>query len=178
MKDKDARGVVLRALYEVRHTQRHPGIPSDVPGLEQLEPAVLMNILRQLKEQGLIDFTPLSGGDSFFGRGNISSYGVDVVEGESTPPIAITVDNSVNVHASQNVMVGGSSNTQTVTMNVEKLLNAVDQAQASATEKAEAKSLLQKVFDNPLARKILEWFTRGNSGDESAIRALTPLPPS
>jgi hypothetical protein len=65
MKDSEARGIVLRALYYIRHTQRHPGIPSDVPGLKQLEPQVLINILRQLKEQGLIDFTPMSGAIAF-----------------------------------------------------------------------------------------------------------------
>jgi hypothetical protein len=163
MKDKDARGIVLRALYDVRHTQTHPAVPSDVPGLEVLEPQVLNNILRQLREQNLIEFRPMSGGDVVFGRANITSYGVDVVEGEKVSPIAIAIDNSVNVHSSQNVMVGGSSNAQTVTMDVDKLFNAVDGAAASATEKAEAKSLLQKVLDNPLAKKLLGWFTNGQA---------------
>lgn len=163
MKDSEARGVVLRALYEVRHKMRHPGIPVDVPGLEQLEPEVLRNILRQLKEQGLIVFTPLSGGNQIFGRGEISSYGVDVVEGDRTSPIAIKIDSSVNVHSSQNVMVGGTGNTQTVTMDIEKLFNAVDGSAASETERAEAKSLLQKVFDNPLAKKALDWVLGGSA---------------
>ncbi|TCU78845.1 hypothetical protein EDE08_101627 [Bradyrhizobium sp. R2.2-H] len=164
MKDKDARGIVLRALYDIRHTHRHAGIPADVPGLEKIESPVLVNILRQLNEKGLITFQSLSGGDQIFGRGEISAYGVDVIEGESAPPIAITIDNSVNVHSSQNVMVGGSGNTQSVTMDVEKLFNAVDGAEASATEKAEAKSLLKMVLDNPIAKKALDWLFKSQVG--------------
>jgi hypothetical protein len=61
-------------------------------------------------------------------------------------------------------MVGGAGNTQTVTMDIEKLFNAVDGSEASAAEKAEAKSLLQKVLDNPRAKKALDWFTKGQVG--------------
>lgn len=165
MKDSEVRGVVLRALYDIRHEKRNPAIPRDVPALENIDMNVLSNILRHLKEQVLIDFTPLSGGDMLLGRGNISSHGVDVVEGTIAPPISISmVDNSTNVQGSQGVMIGGQGNTQTVALDVEKLFNAIDQAQVSETEKAEAKGLWKSILENPLAKKALEWITKGQVG--------------
>jgi hypothetical protein len=43
-------------------------------------------------------------------------------------------------------------------MDVEKLVNAIDGATATVEEKAQAKSLLQKAFDNKLVRAALEGF--------------------
>ncbi len=79
-----------------------------------------------------------------------------VIEENVPPPIAITIDSSVNVHGSQNVQVGGSGNVMNVKMDFEKMINAVDQAQVSEPQKAEAKSLLRQLAENDLVQWIIK----------------------
>jgi hypothetical protein len=67
----------------------------------------------------------------------------------------------VNVHGSQNVQIGGSGNVQTVTMDIERMINAVDGANVSSTEKEEAKSLLKKISENKLVRTLLSQWVGG-----------------
>jgi hypothetical protein len=83
MNDSEVRALVLRALYEIRHTNPHAAIPADVPSLLGIETNVLLGILRQLRDKGLIDFTPMSGGANMLGRGKIWHTG-DVVEDDTT----------------------------------------------------------------------------------------------
>ena len=80
MKDREVRDLVLNALYEIRHTNPHAAIPADVPDLLGIEPNVLLGIVRQLRDKGLIEFTGLSGGENMLGRGKITAYGIDAVE--------------------------------------------------------------------------------------------------
>jgi hypothetical protein len=46
---------------------------------------------------------------------------------------------------------------------IDKLIAAVDHSQASATEKAEAKSLLEKLASNPLVKAVLGAVLGGHS---------------
>src|SRR6266404_2375395 len=100
MKDADVRGLVLKALYDVRHTTFLPMIPDDLPNLPRLDVPTLRNITNQLNEKGLIKFTPIMGGPNVIGRAGISAEGVDVVERTAKSPITVTFDHSVNVHGS------------------------------------------------------------------------------
>jgi hypothetical protein len=160
MKDNEARGLILTRLYEIRNEVDYAN-PKDLAGLPLAED-VVGNILKQLDEQGLINWKPVRAGP---GRNylaymaHITAFGVDVVEGNSRPPISITIDSSVNVHGSQNVMVGGQGNVQTVTMDIEKMISVVDNSGTSVAEREEAKSLLKKIADNKLVQTILTgWF--------------------
>jgi hypothetical protein len=161
MKDSDSRGLVLKRLYDVRHQLDHAN-GSDFSGLP-IEPKVLPNILEQLAQQNLIDWKPLRGsmGSYLAFMAKITAFGVDVVEGNITSPITVTIDSSVNVHGSQNVQVGGHGNIQTVTMDFEKMINAVEGADVSISEKAEAKSLLQKIANNKLVQSIVSKYVLG-----------------
>jgi geranylgeranyl pyrophosphate synthase len=95
--------------------------------------------------------------------GKISASGVDVVEGTATAPITITLhDHSISVSQSSNVQIG-DSNTQGMKVRIDKLIAAVDHSQASATEKAEAKSLLEKLASNPLVKAVLGAVLGGHS---------------
>jgi hypothetical protein len=88
------------------------------------------------------------------GIGEITARGVDVIEGTAHSPIAITLyDHSVSVHESSHVQIG-NSNTQNVTVHIGKLIAAVDHSNASEAEKKEAKSLLQKLAENPLVQSV------------------------
>ena len=53
---------------------------------------------------------------------------------------------------------------QNVTMDIEKMISMVDSANASVTEKAEAKSLLQKISESKLVQTILNGWWKGQSG--------------
>jgi len=155
LKDSELRGAVLNALYEVRHSKEWPAVPDDIPPLPAVDHNTLRNIFKQLSEQGLIDFKAHSGTPAF-GRARIKSFGVDVIEGNTAPPIAISIDNSVSVHGSQNVQIGGQANVQNIKMDVEKMITLVDSSDASVHEKAEAKSLLKQISENPLVQMILK----------------------
>jgi hypothetical protein len=160
MKDNEARGLILTRLYEIRNEVDYAN-PKDLAGLPLAE-TVIGNILQQLGEKGLIDWKPVRAGP---GRNylaymaHISAFGVDVVEGKSQPPISITIDSSVNVHGSQNVLIGGQGNVQTVTMDIEKMISVVDSSGTSVREREEAKSLLKKIAENKLVQTVLtSWF--------------------
>jgi hypothetical protein len=157
MKDADLRGIVLRKLYEVRR-EGMTGLPVD-DGL--LTPATSFDICRQLAQQSLIEFRAIEGIGGFRdGMVHITAYGVDVVEGTTRAPIAINIDQSVSVHSSQNVQIG-KSNVQGIQIDAERLAVAIDNAEASLQEKAEAKSLLKKLLENPIVSKIIaSWFPK------------------
>jgi hypothetical protein len=158
MKDSEARGIVLRRLYDIRHEvdMSRPQRPED---FEKTLPAnVVANILSQLADKGMIEFKPhklRSTGQIDVFQARISALGVDVIEGTREPPIAISFDNSVTIHGSQGVMVGGQGNVQNFTMDVEKMNSIVDSSDASITEKEEAKSLLKQLSENKLVRLVL-----------------------
>ena len=160
MKDSEARGLVLRRLYDLRHVKQYAD-PSDFTSTS-LEQNVVPNIVEQLTQQGLVDWNPLRahGGYATF-MARITAFGVDVVEGTQRSPISITIDSSVNVHGSQNVQIG-QGNVQTVTMDIGKMISAVDGSNATVTEKSEAKSLLQKIAGNKLVQEIVSKYLLGS----------------
>jgi hypothetical protein len=53
---------------------------------------------------------------------------------------------------------------QNITMDVGKSTNAVDAGTGALQEKEEAKSLLKKLFENPLAKFALNWFLKSHTG--------------
>jgi hypothetical protein len=87
--------------------------------------------------------------------GKITAHGVDVIEGTARAPITITLhDRRISVSESSNVQIG-NSNVQDVKFDIKKLIAAVDHSNASDTEKAEAKSLLEKLASNKLVQAAL-----------------------
>jgi hypothetical protein len=166
MKDQEARGIVLKRLYDIRDAKR----PAELSSFTEtgIEPDTVARIIEQLAEKGLIDWHPVHGGINSPSKylvlmARINAYGVDVVEGAIEPPFAInihtSVDKSVNVHGSQGVQIGGSRNVQNVNLTLERLNNYIDSAGASTKEKADAKGLLSAAFDNPLVQKAIQWLT-------------------
>jgi hypothetical protein len=160
MKDSEARGLVLKRLYDIRREVEYADA-KDFEGIP-IEPKVIPNIVEQLAQQKLVTWNPLKlhGGYAAL-MAKITVFGSDVIEGNIESPITITVDSSVNVHGSQNVQVGGQGNVQTVTMDIDKMISAVD-GSSDVTEKAEAKSLLQKIAGNKLVQEIIRKYLLGS----------------
>ncbi|MGY3589027.1 hypothetical protein ACVIGB_002018 [Bradyrhizobium sp. USDA 4341] len=160
MKDSEARGIVLKKMYDLRETKDRLELPDFAD--TGLEVDKVGRVLEQLAEKGLIQWNPRRSSMTSAVRymvimAKISAFGVDVVEGDAAPPMAITIDSSINVHASQGVQIGGHGNIQNVNLNLERLNNYVDSSNASAAEKDEAKSLLKQVWENPLVKGAIEW---------------------
>ncbi|TGE01424.1 hypothetical protein [Methylobacterium nonmethylotrophicum] len=82
--------------------------------------------------------------------GRITAYGVDVVEGDTQPPIAINLhDSRISVSRSNLVQIGsGHSLHNTGSIEIGRVITAIDSCQASPDEKQEAKSLFEKLAAN------------------------------
>ncbi|WP_316162858.1 hypothetical protein [Bradyrhizobium sp. SZCCHNRI20481] len=167
MNDSEARGIVLKKFYDLRGEQSHLEMADlETTGLPR---NTVERILEQLGEQRLINWNPRNnnmGGPNRYTviMASISSFGVDVVEGATQPPIAITIDASVNVHGSQGVQVGGQGNVLNVTLDVERLNSFIDSSGASVHDKEEAKGLLKRLAENPLVKGAFEWLLKSYTG--------------
>jgi hypothetical protein len=164
MKDSDARGLVLNRLYELRDLK--PNLDkSDFADLG-LEIQKVGSLLDQLNQKGLVAWHPAKGmGGSYIAfMARISAEGVDVIEGNVSPPLSITYDQRVTVQSSQGVQIGGQGNVLTLNMDVDRLNSFIDSADASVKEKEEAKSLLKKLVENPLVKAAVEWWAKVHAG--------------
>lgn len=153
MKDADLRGAVLQKFYELRHqvdTVYFENIISIEPNIR-----TSTNICEQLRQHGLIDWMPIETQAGVIGgQGKITAPGVDVIDGTERAPISITLhDHSISVSESSYVQIG-NSNTQSVNVDIEKLIAAVDHSSASVAEKQEAKSLLERLASNRLIQLL------------------------
>lgn len=158
MKDNEIRGLVLQKYYDKRRQgffQWSKEDFADLPPTVDIDSADLFRACDQLAEHGLIEWKPLRGrGQTVGGVGKITAFGVDVIEGESKPPISITLDHSISVHGSSNVQIG-SHNVQDVSVEIGKLIAAINDSTATEAEKAEAKSLLRKFLEHPLVASVV-----------------------
>jgi hypothetical protein len=157
-KDSDRRAVLLQKFYDVRHVKDgRTRMPVD-PSASQEERGIAYNICRQLAESGLIEWKGFLGPE-VDGAGRITSQGIDVIEGNARPPIAITIDSrQYSVHGSSNVQIG-EGNAQDITIRAEKVIAAINDSQATAEEKEHAKSVVQSILASPVLAKILGVFT-------------------
>ena len=99
MRDSELRGLILEALYNQRR--------KDLVNLDQELGALPVphgateSILRQLVKKGLLErpIQPLNG----LGNARITAYGIDVVQGTTSPPLSILLHQRITV---QDVQVG------------------------------------------------------------------------
>jgi hypothetical protein len=150
MKDSELRAIALQRFYAERRRNSKIWNESDVP--DGVNPIDFFDVCGQLAQHGLIDWEPIR--DMFTvksGQGKITASGVDVVEGNSKPSIAITFDQrgTVNINGSNNIV--GDNNL----LRLEKVNSEISQSNFSEGEKAEAKSLWQKVCDNKLLNTVV-----------------------
>src|ERR1700738_3510241 len=99
MRDSELRGVILEALYNQRRKDL-VNLDDEVGG-SPLPHGATESILRQLVKKGLVErpIQPLNG----LGNARITAYGIDVVQGTSSPPVSIVLHQRITV---QDVQVG------------------------------------------------------------------------
>ena len=99
MRDSEVRGLILEALYNQRRKDL-VNLDDEVGG-SPLPHGATESILRQLVKKGLVErpIQPLNG----LGNARITAYGIDVVEGTTSPPVSIVLHQRVTV---QDVQVG------------------------------------------------------------------------
>lgn len=154
VKDADRRAVILQKLYDERHTQKWIRLPLKADNT-QAEQIIEFNICNQLRQSGLIEFQSYHDNR---GDVQITNLGVDVMEGNIKAPIAISIDRIISVSKSTLVQIG-NENTQDIRIDADKIVAAIDRSTATLTEKGDAKTLFQKILENPLLSKILGLFT-------------------
>lgn len=158
MKDNEIRGIVLKHYYDKRYETADQWRDEDISKLGHgLIDQVVFAICGQLADQGLIEWKPINlMGRIANGFGKITAYGVDVIEGEVKAPIsiAVTQGDTITVTQSSEIQIG-NSNIQRVSIDVGKLLTAIDNSSAKEAEKEEAKSLLRSFLSHPLVSAIV-----------------------
>jgi hypothetical protein len=153
MKDSELRGIVLNYFYENRKAGWLACQLDDLASPPSfVDNNDLFRACDQLGEQNLITWKAAG---SEYGRGKITSFGTDVIEGDSPSPISIHFDQSrkISVSGSSNVQIG-DSNTQGITIEVDKILTAINDSEASIEEKEKAKSLLRQLLESPIIASI------------------------
>src|ERR1700730_582054 len=157
MKDNEIRGIVLQRYYDKRRDGEFQWSNEDVQDLTRTAGFDHVDLFRacdQLAEHGLIDWDPIRHGtQTIAGAGKITAFGVDVIEGNTKPPISITLGHSISIQGSSNVEIG-SHNIQDISVEIGKLVSAFDQSNARDEEKEEAKTLLKKFWEHPLVTSV------------------------
>jgi hypothetical protein len=99
MRDSELRGVILEALYNQRRKDL-VNLDQELGGLPVPDSAT-ESILRHLVKKGLVErpIQPLNG----LGNARITAYGIDVVQGTTSPPLSILLHQRITV---QDVQVG------------------------------------------------------------------------
>jgi hypothetical protein len=163
MKDSVVRGRLLQLLYERRSEGSTPlgSVEQAVSPPGGISRRDWLRAAAQLSEYGLIDWTPLedkSGMGLLSGFAKINDFGVQVIEAGVASPIRISIDESRRTAVPQPEQASIAASTpqqQMITDALEKVITAINQADVSAQEKNEAKSLLRKLLGSKAAAKVL-----------------------
>jgi len=153
MKDTELRAIILQKYYDLRERGSVQLIEieedKNFPIKDRQE---IGRICGQLAENKLIEWSPTKmRGFIVGGIGKITASGVDVIERTAEAPVSITFDHrqTVNISGSNNIV--GDHNAQ----NISKMDFAISHSNFSEAEKAEAKSLWQKVCANKLLSTVI-----------------------
>ena len=156
MKDADRRAMILQRFYDERHNSRDGWvkIPLD-PTASQEEQKIIYNICGQLHQNALIEWKGNSRGTSD-GLGKITARGIDVLEGNATSPLAITIDKRTYSISNAAGVVFGDHNVQgDIRLDANIVFDAIDRSPGTDAEKEKAKALWQRVLENPILWSIV-----------------------
>jgi hypothetical protein len=153
MRDNELRGIILEALYNQR---RKDSVDFEAElGKLPLPDGAMESIVRQLEKKGLIErpFRTLTG----LGKGRITAYGIEVVEGTTSPPLSIlfqhfTTQVSSDVQQDSSDIQIGTGNMQEVSA-IMKMNTATEHSQPSQDA---PNSFFEKI--SKLALRILKKF--------------------
>ena len=163
MKDSVVRGRLLQLLYQRRSKGSIPfgHVEHAVPPPGGISRRDWLRAIAQLSEYGLIDWAPLkdnSGMGLLSGFAKINDFGVKVLQAGVEPPIQISIDERRRTTVPKREQAPIATSTpqqQMITDALEKVITAINQADASEQEKNEAKSLLRKLLSSKAAVKLL-----------------------
>ena len=163
MKDSVVRGCLLQLLYERQAEGPIPfGQAEDaVPPPGGINHRDWLRAVAQLSEYHLIDWTPhedKSGMGLLSGFAKINDFGVEVLEGDVSAPLRISIDESRRSTVSkreQAPIAGRTAQQQMITEALEKVIAAINQADVSEQQRNEAKSLLRKLLGSKAAASVL-----------------------
>jgi len=146
--DAETRGLILKRLYELHNKSEWVDWDNfHELGLPQQE---VGRYLKQLHDLGLAEGKFVASGENEEYadiRVRIRSRGADAVEDPGKRPSQIVIDPNVN-------------GVPHMTLDVGKLNAAIDNSAATLAEKAEAKSLLERLSENKLLTSLLQmWFS-------------------
>jgi hypothetical protein len=163
--DADLRGQALKLLYDHRDEELTFAAGNDgFPIPNGIEARDWLRACEQLAEKSLIHWTPLhhnrNGRQHLFAcDARINGAGIDIVEGTSTPPIAIHIDQSqsIAVHESQGVQIAGANSQQQQTIGdaLQNLIHDIDASPAAPEDKQEAKSRLKTFLESKVVVAVL-----------------------
>ncbi len=175
MKDSVVRGCLLQLLYERRSEGSIPFGHAEqaVPSPQGINRRDWLRAVAQLSEYRLIDWTPLedqTGMGLLSGFAKINDFGVKVLEARVASPIRISIDQSrrTTVPGEHEALIAATPQQQAIAEALEKVITAINQADASEQEKNEAKSLLRKLLHSKAAASVL-----GASAQSLAAKYLT-----
>src|SRR5438093_9629055 len=148
MKDSVVRGCLLQLLYERRSEGSIPFGHGEqaVPPPGGINRRNWLRAVAQLSEYHLIDWTPFedrSGMGLLSGFAKINDFGVEVLEGDVSAPLRISIDESRRSTVSkreQAPIAGRTPQQQMITEALEKVIAAINQADVSEQQRNEAKS--------------------------------------
>lgn len=156
--DADLRGAVLTLLYEHRSEELSFAVGNEgFPIPRDIDARDWLRACEQLAEKRLVHWQPIhfntEGRQRLFAADvKINAAGIDVVEGTTTSPIAVHIDQSqrIEVRNSQGVQIAGanSSQQQTIQDAFEHIIQTIDSAEIPPVEKQEAKSTLRKLLES------------------------------
>ena len=163
MKDSVVRGCLLQLLYERQGEGAIPFGQAEhaVPPPGGINRRDWLRAVAQLSEYHLIDWTPLedkSGMGLLSGFAKINDFGVEVLKGDVSAPLRISIDESGRPTVSkreQAPIAGRTPQQQMITEALEKVIAAINQAEVSEQQKNEAKSLLRKLLGSKAAASVL-----------------------
>lgn len=144
------RTIVLRRFYCDHGSALITADATDFAGL--ITQDRLDTICSHLAEKQWLDWTAiLSGG----GVGRITATGIDEIEGR--PKESALTNFSIGSVSAQNIQIGNDNalNAQSVSLHLQSLIQAIDNHEGSAEEKAEAKSRLKSFLEHPLTASAL-----------------------
>jgi hypothetical protein len=153
---------IMGAILQILHQRRYEGFVHFTRAFDalRLPQNILRHNLSRLYQKSLIAWEDKEVGG--LGVGNITDYGIEVVTKKTQPPIPMVFQHFTITNSSGVVI--GDNNTQT-NVEVGNLIATLNDPKSTTDQKAEAKSLLQKIAESPLTNTVVAALAKGALGN-------------
>lgn len=161
MTDKEIRTELLQYLYDIKDTPRPEDSLEDKARELGITKYTLYRVLIHLREKGLVNGLDVAPRDFSAKREmidiEISADGVDVVEGNALPPLAVNFNtNSYHLRSVSGTAIQiGSGNSQTFENQLYELAQAINNAPITDEEKRGLKTRLADFLSHPATQFVV-----------------------